>query len=325
MAISRMQQPRQMYNRGMMVHDPRQAYGLGGFIKKAVRGVKKIAKSPIGKMALIGGLGALGGSFMSGGVGTGLGRFSLANLKNFGTGALSGLKSKKGVMGSFGNMFRKDGEADNDFSMGRILAGGLGATALAMPFLGGKEEVEEEEVQMDPAYQTQRARDYYSQTGTKGVGLDFMPQKKYVNQNFYAANGGRAGYANGQLVTPSGDGSRPGYAGEDGILSTIKNFPKNLKSGFEQIFSGETEAYLGGDQKGMNEAVVADMWGQTLPKETIDMIIDANKKGVDIETIISLTGANASDVTGVIDMLNQGVESKAYGGRAGYAMGGSDR
>ena len=49
MAISRMQQPRQMYNQGMMVHDPRQAYGLGGFIKKAVRGVKKIAKSPLGK------------------------------------------------------------------------------------------------------------------------------------------------------------------------------------------------------------------------------------------------------------------------------------
>jgi hypothetical protein len=72
----------------------------------------------------------------------------------------------------------------------------------------------------------------------------------------------------------------------------------------------------------MNEAVVADMWGQTLPKETIDIIIDANKRGVDIETIISLTGADASDVTGVIDMLNQGVESKAYGGRAGYAMGG---
>ncbi len=47
-----------------------------------------------------------------------------------------------------------------------------------------------------------------------------MPKKKYVSQNFYAANGGRAGYANGQLVTPSGDGSRPGYAGEDGILST---------------------------------------------------------------------------------------------------------
>ena len=36
MAISRMQQPRQQY-------------GLGSIVKKAVRGVKKIVKSPIGK------------------------------------------------------------------------------------------------------------------------------------------------------------------------------------------------------------------------------------------------------------------------------------
>ena len=198
MAISRMQQPRQMYNRGMMVHDPRQAYGLGGFIKKAVRGVKKIVKSPIGKMALLGAGGALAGSFMSGGVGAGLGRFSLANLGNFGSGTLGALKSGKGMMGGIGDMFRKGGESGADFSMGRMLAGGLGATALAMPFLGGKDDEDEGPVEvMDPAYQTQRAKDYYSQTGTKGVGLDFMPKKKYVSQNFYAANGGRAGYAMG--------------------------------------------------------------------------------------------------------------------------------
>ena len=40
MAISRMQQPRQMY-------------GLGSLVKKAVRGVKKIVKSPLGKAALL--------------------------------------------------------------------------------------------------------------------------------------------------------------------------------------------------------------------------------------------------------------------------------
>jgi len=317
MAISRMQQPQQMQGGLGALDAPRQGYFLGKLVKKATRAVKKVVKSPIGKMALIGGLG-----MYAGGLGPFSGMRGAGFLKGTGGSLLGKLKSSEGFLGGVGDMFRKGGESGNKFSVGRMLAGGLGATALAMPFLGGKEEEEVPEEQMDPAYQTQRAKDFYSQTGTKGVGLDFMPQKKYVNQNFYAADGGRAGYANGQLVTPSGDGSRPGYAGEDGILSTIKNFPKNLKSGFEQIFSGETEAYLGGDQKGMNEAVVADMWGQTLPKETIDMIIDANKKGVDIETIISLTGADPSDVTSVIDMLNQGVESKAYGGRAGYAMGG---
>ena len=32
-----------------------------------------------------------------------------------------------------------------------------------------------------------------------------MPKKKYVNQNFYAADGGRAGYANGMLVDDEDD------------------------------------------------------------------------------------------------------------------------
>ena len=57
--------------------------------------------------------------------------------------------------------------------------------------------------------------------------------------------------------------------------------------------------------------MVGDMWGQTLPKETIDMIIDANKRGVDVETIISLTGADASDVTGVIDHVKHEHRTKS--------------
>ena len=207
MAISRMQQPRQMYNRGMMVHDPRQAYGLGGFIKKAVRGVKKIVKSPLGKAALIGlggaglmGMGPLGG--MLGGTGASIGRGLGALRSGAGsmfTGAGKGL-GKGGMFSSVGNLFKVGGKEDGALSIPRMLMGGLGATALAMPFLGGKEEEEVAEEQMDPAYQTQRARDYYSQTGTKGVGLDFMPDKKYVNQNFYAADGGRAGYAMGGQI-----------------------------------------------------------------------------------------------------------------------------
>ena len=56
MAISNMQQPRQMY-------------GLGSFVKKAFRKVKKVAKSPLGKAALMAAVGfgipgtSLGGLF----------------------------------------------------------------------------------------------------------------------------------------------------------------------------------------------------------------------------------------------------------------------
>ena len=101
MAISRMQQPRQMYNQGMMVHDPRQAYGLGGFIKKAVRGVKKIAKSPLGKMALLGGAGYLAGGMMGGG--GGLGNFKMLGSK------FGGMFGKDKLLGGLVRTRNKDG------------------------------------------------------------------------------------------------------------------------------------------------------------------------------------------------------------------------
>jgi len=199
MAISRMQQPRQQY-------------GLGSIVKKAVRGVKKVVKSPIGKAALIGGLGMYAGGLGPFGSGSTMFGGKLAGLKGAGFlrgtgGSLLGkLKSSEGFLGGVGDMFRKGGESGADFSMGRLLAGGLGATALAAPFLAGKEEEPEEvgEV-MDVANIRNSARNYYSGMGDKGVGLSFMPDKKYVNQNFYAADGGRAGYANGMLVDDEED------------------------------------------------------------------------------------------------------------------------
>ena len=69
MPISNMQQPRQMYEYGGL-SAPRQNYGLGSFVKKAVRGVKKIAKSPLGKAALMyAGTAGLGAKFLAGGAG----------------------------------------------------------------------------------------------------------------------------------------------------------------------------------------------------------------------------------------------------------------
>ena len=196
MAISRMQQPRQMY-------------GLGSIVKKATRAAKKIVKSPLGKIALggalafglpgtqFGGLIGRGASSMfgsapsifgkSGGIGQLLPRL-------FANPTTSQMKLQGLEKGFFPNMF-------SNMNTGQKIFTGLGATALATPFLAGmgKDEEPEEEVekQMDPAYQTQRARDYYTQTGTKGVGLDFQPDKEYVKKSFYAADGGRANYAMG--------------------------------------------------------------------------------------------------------------------------------
>ncbi len=200
MAISRMQEPQQIQSGIGSLQDPRQGYFLGKIVKKAGRALKKVVKSPLGKMALIGGLGyGLGGAKFLGGEGIfaggqGLGRFS--NLLNLVRPAATNVSGKKGLLSSL--FYDKAG----DFSLGRTALTGLGATALAAPFLMGGGDEEEEEVTevMDPRYQVQRAKNFYSGAGNAGAGLDFMPQKKYVMQNFYAADGGRAGYADGMLV-----------------------------------------------------------------------------------------------------------------------------
>jgi hypothetical protein len=170
MAISRMQQPRQQY-------------GLGSIVKKAVRGVKKIVKSPIGKLA-IGAAGLYG-----------LNKFGPAGIKGFAGRFMSG---KGKFMGPLSNMFRVGGKEGAGFSAGRLGLGALGVASVAPLFMGGdNEEVEESVTQLDPIGTVQSAKNYYSGLGNQGAGLNFMPKKKYVSQNFYAADGGRANFAMG--------------------------------------------------------------------------------------------------------------------------------
>ena len=68
-----------MINRSMQ---PRQMYGLGSLVKKAVKGVKNVIKSPIGKAAILGAVGfgipgtSLGGLFGRAGFGGAAKRFT---------------------------------------------------------------------------------------------------------------------------------------------------------------------------------------------------------------------------------------------------------
>jgi len=305
MAISRMQQPQQMQGGLGALDAPRQGYFLGKLVKKATRAVKKVVKSPIGKMALLGGLGALGGSFMSGGVGTGLGRFSLANLKNFGTGALSNFGSK-GKLSMVGDMFRKGGEKGADFSMGRMLAGGLGATALAAPFLMGGDDEEEAPVeQMDVGQVRQDAQDYYSGQGQAGAGLAFMPQKKYVNQNFYAADGGRA-------ALQMGGGAGEAQAEQMLMAEFVKYKNKGGDLSFEQFVKAvmqQQDQSQGMEQPTMMAADGGRMGyeeaGPVIDQETIDMVIQMNGQGHDMSTISTITEQPMDVITNIINSLTQ--------------------
>jgi hypothetical protein len=177
MAISRMQNPRQMY-------------GLGSLVKKATRGIKKIVKSPIGKAALLGGLGwAANAGMLPGGMGAGW----WGKMKGLGTGIGTG---------GLGKWFGK-------LTPGQRIFTGLAGAGIAMPFIQKalkwgpykpEEEVEEEDWTVTPgsiANLRNQARDYYTAATPDYLGSPFMPNKQYVMPNFYAADGGRAGLLNG--------------------------------------------------------------------------------------------------------------------------------
>ena len=188
MAISRMNMERQLRAGGgiMTLDEPRQGYFLGKIVRKAKRAVKKVIKSPIGKAALLGGGAYLAGGFMPGGGGlTG----GLANFKNFGSG-IAGLFDK----GKFLSPLVRD-QAGN-FSLGRAALTGLGATALAAPFFMGGDD-EEEVVDDTPFTQTPDSiASIVNMARNRDPSLRFLPKPKFVD-NFYAADGGRAGYDNG--------------------------------------------------------------------------------------------------------------------------------
>jgi len=129
----------------------RQMYGLGKLVKKVTRGIKKIAKSPLGKAALIGGgLGLAGIGPFAGlrqtAFGTGLANF-------FGTGSFNPLKEaipKVGKIASpFAQKLSKFGLAD--VVTGDLTGKGVGAAITAvslLPLLGigtGDESEEEAE------------------------------------------------------------------------------------------------------------------------------------------------------------------------------------
>jgi len=439
MAISRMQEPQQIQGGLGSLQDPRQNYGLGKLVKKAFRGVKKIAKSPLGKAALIG-----GGLWASNAFGPGAGWF----------GKMTGGKGWAGIGGLLKTGAGKAWAAAkaNPWKAGFL---GLGAAATALPFLMGKDDEEDvveeawDQVPSSVANIRNQAQNYYRDP--TGSSLAFMPNKQFVNPNYYAADGGRVGllnggeagqeqieqmlmaeyvkyknqggtltfeqfvqaimqqqqeeqmpegagmeqpqevamaanggrigyglgswvkgklglskkearaeasphrqvgnisddqlrsraldifknkfsddddedvqyaahggrigYAGGQLVSPNADGTRPGYAGDNpSIIEIIKAFP----SAVSQIFSGETGAFLGDDQEKINEILLEKGYGIDLPSDTISMIIDMNKKGLDVATISSLTGTDEDTVTTMIERLNM----KADGGRIGALNGG---
>jgi len=262
MAISRMNMERQMRNMGgiMGLEDQRQGYFLGKLVKKITKPIKKIVKSPLGKIAL----GAAAANFAPMLFGKGTLLSQAGGFKGLG-GGISSLFGTGGKLSTLGDLFRVGGEAGANFSVPRIL-GGLGAgAAIAAPFLmGDDEEVVDEgtpytEPQASVEDIREQARRYYADPTNSA--LYFMPPKSAVRFGGAFASGGladipRQGYKFGEIVeklsmlTPSGIGMTAGKkiaesikGGEDmemaGMGNVMRFFENNDgsfdRAGFEDM------------------------------------------------------------------------------------------
>jgi len=170
MAISRMQQPRQLY-------------GLGSLVKSIGKTVKKVIKSPIGKAAILG-IGAFG---LPGGA-LGMKGFMPANLRSLsgigkalftGTGLPTGPR-QPGAKGFLSNL------------LGNIPGGGYTVGAIgSILAASGMSPEEIEETKRDPEKVKIYLRDYYSKTNPD-ASAEEVEEFVTTNTSEYAV-GGRVG------------------------------------------------------------------------------------------------------------------------------------
>jgi hypothetical protein len=284
MAISRMQQPRQMY-------------GLGSLVKKAVKGVKSFAKSDLGKAALIG-----AAAFGIPGTSIG-GLFGRASFMTPGGVGVKGLLGKTGIAAALPSVFGIPAGAPDTGTPGLFgkalnflkTPGGAyaGITAASALAAAGLDPENPNEMPRN----TEALKSYLRQ-GYLTLNPQAQPEdvESFVEANTveYRANGGRIGFADGMP--------------EQKFLSFEE--AKAMNPG---MFSAEVET----DVVRPNTELL----------NYIKRIRDAVKKGIipmdfAMDLVKQKTMEQGVDLQDLRDdiMETQRIE-QAYGGRMGYAFG----
>jgi hypothetical protein len=303
MAINRSSMERQLrMGGGIMNIQPRQQYGLGSFVKKAVKGVtggiKKIAGSKLGKAALIGaGMYGLGGGFGAG--------FQFGNIpgftaaKNFmvGTGLPIGPRGP-----ASGGIF---GAAKNFLKSPIGLYGAITA-ASALAAAG----VPEDQVPNDPG-----ALQSYLKSGYLKLNpnLDYSNEEdRVIVDNFVQENS----------VEGMAEGGRIGYGGGSGDMILPMRKP-----GIEEMMSSNPGAAESGNPISRNDPIADLIDKYNLYKKVGPGVADETKTYLieDFQESLKNSGISIKEFNMRLQEQNEMDEpvDMAYGGRMGYA-GGTD-
>ena len=188
MAISRSDMERQLRNMGgiMSLEDPRQGYFLGKLVRKAKKAVKKVVKSPIGKAALLGGLGYLGAAKLGGLGGIKSSLFGSAGkfLGPVSKGFMS--KSTPGLLGKLG--LTKGGGSFGLTGLGKIA--GIGGLSGLAGLMAAGEQDEEDEIDFDKLDRGERLNilDIVARARKNDPEFRFLPGAEFTDT--YAEGGG---------------------------------------------------------------------------------------------------------------------------------------
>ena len=251
-----------MINRSMQ---PRQMYGLGSLVKKAVKGVKNVIKSPIGKAAILGAVGfgipgtKLGGLFgraAFGGQATGL--LGSAGIGQFlmGTPRVPDAIGRTGFLDKIGLTGLSTAK--------KAFLGGSAALTLASMF--PQEEGEDDDTYAERLKRLEPLMNrYYSNVNPNASAAEV---KKFIldNTQEYRAMGGRVGYrlggdtmdregiksleAGAPDVRYKGDMQMASETGPeefemDMLMELTQAFEEAKRQGFQGDFKSFLDMYLG--------------------------------------------------------------------------------
>ena len=304
---------------GIMNAMPRQQYGLGSFVKKAVKGVtgavKKIAGSDLGKAALGIGLGMYAGGLGPFAQGSTMFGGKLAGLKGAGF-----LKNLPAITGEGGIL---KGITEN------FPGGGMGLAATAAGLTGflsaqGKNEEEIEEIKQNPEVLGGYLEQYYRNLNPPTADTNSQEYEAQVSdfvQRNLKADGGRMGFAggkSGQFLTMEEAAKRDpamfvdtttSAYGDAGKGRPVPDFLKPQKTLKENL------QFLNEIKGGMSPKSTAYMLKEYLDNALKNKQITKEKYN---EMLMPFFGKTGERVTKQIEAY----ENFANGGRIGFEGGG---